>query len=381
MGLANNLGRRVSVQRHFLGIVPNSVQTGRGSRLGCGNHPATKRLLPRHSSRGVVVRRLWSNGSMYLNVFAHGSEPLDMTGTEEFRSLLASATDLGIPHASGIQYQSCNIVLRQMRFHFLDWGDKDAPPIVLLHGGHQSAHSWDLVSLYLASRYRVLALDQRGHGDSEWARDVTYSNDEMSLDAEAFIVAMGLTKPIVIGHSMGGRNTMLLLRRNLSMARAAAIVDVGPELSERGRAAIAGFVQSNQEFDDLDHFVRNVRQYDPYRSHEHIERTVKYNMFERADGKFVSKCDSNPRRLSIVRSSGPLENITLADAARFALPVLLVRGENSNILAPDAAERFAAALPFGALVTVPSCGHNVHGQNTKGFIAALAEFLRKLPAF
>jgi pimeloyl-ACP methyl ester carboxylesterase len=316
-----------------------------------------------------------SDGSMYLNIFAAGSTPLDMTGTDEFRSLLASAADLGIPHASRVPYRSCNIVLRQMRFHFLEWGHQDAPAIVLLHGGHQSAHSWDLVSLHLAARYRVLALDQRGHGDSEWARDVTYSNHEMSLDAEAFIVASGLDRPIVIGHSMGGRNTMLLLRRNPSIAGAAVIVDVGPELSDKGRAAIAGFVQGNQEFDDLEHFVRNVRQYDPYRSREHIERTVKYNMLERADGKYVSKCDSNPRRLGIVRASGPLENITLDDAAGFDLPVLLVRGENSNILAPDAAERFAAALPIGTLVTVPDCGHNVHGQNTKGFIAALDGFL------
>ena len=191
---------------------------------------------------------------MYLNTFAQGSAPLDMTGSDEFRSLLASAADLGIPHTPAVPYRSCNIVLRQMRFHFLDWGHADAPPIVLLHGGHQSAHSWDLVSLHLAQTHHVLALDQRGHGDSEWARDVTYSNDEMSLDAEAFIAAVGLDRPVLIGHSMGGRNAMLLMRRNQALLRAAVIVDVGPELSEKGRAAIGGFVQANQEFDDLEHF-------------------------------------------------------------------------------------------------------------------------------
>jgi pimeloyl-ACP methyl ester carboxylesterase len=317
---------------------------------------------------------------MYLNTFAQGSAPLDMTGSDEFRSLLASAADLGIPHAPDVPYRSCNIVMRQLRFHFLEWGRPDAPPVVLLHGGHQSAHSWDLVSLHLAQRYRVLALDQRGHGDSEWARDVVYSNHEMSLDAEAFLAAMELRQPVLVGHSMGGRNTMLLIRRNEVALRAAAIVDVGPELSERGRAAIGGFVQANQEFDNLEHFVRNVRQYDPYRPREHIERTVKYNMLERADGKYISKCDSNPRRLGIVRGTGPLENITLQDAERFDLPVLLVRGANSNILAPDAAERFAAAMPQGKLATVPDSGHNVHGQNTKGFIAVLNEFLEGLPA-
>jgi pimeloyl-ACP methyl ester carboxylesterase len=317
---------------------------------------------------------------MYLNKFADGSSPEDMTGTDEFRSLLASAADLGIPHSRGISYRSCNVVLRRQRFHYLEWGEPDAPPVVLLHGGHQSAHSWDLVSLHLAQHYHVMALDQRGHGDSEWARDVEYTNHAMSLDAMAFLDAMGLEKPILIGHSMGGRNSMLLTRQDPSRLRALVIVDVGPELSDRGRAAIAGFVQENQEFENLEHFVENVRKYDPYRSLEHIERTVKYNMLQRADGKFVSKCDSNPRRLGIVRGQGPLENIALEDAKAFHLPVLLVRGERSNILTPDAAERFRDALPNGRLVTVPNCGHNVHGQNTLGFIAAVEEFLGSLPA-
>jgi pimeloyl-ACP methyl ester carboxylesterase len=314
---------------------------------------------------------------MYLNTFADTAEPLDMTVTDEFRSLLTSAADLKIPHVPATRYVSRNIVLRRMRFHFLDWGPADAPAVVLLHGGHQSAHSWDLVSLSLARTYRVLALDQRGHGDSEWSRDVSYTNHEMSLDAEAFVQAMNV-RPVLVGHSMGGRNAMLLTRRAQDLLGALVIVDVGPELSEKGRAAIAGFVQAAQEFDDLEHFVRKVREYDPYRPREHIERTVKYNMLQRADGKFVSKCDSNPRRLAIPRGVGPLENITLEEAGRFDLPVMLVRGAESNILEADAAERFAAAMPRGRLVTVPRAGHNVHGANTPAFLDALNGFLAGL---
>src|SRR4029077_17050001 len=104
---------------------------------------------------------------------------------------------------------------------------------------------------------------------------VEYTNHTMSLDALAFLDAMRLDRPILIGHSMGGRNSMLLTRQNPSRLRALVIVDVGPELSDRGRAAIAGFVQENQEFENLEHFVENVRKYDPYRPREHIERTVR----------------------------------------------------------------------------------------------------------
>lgn len=315
---------------------------------------------------------------MYLNNFAPDGAPLDMTGLDEFQSLLSSAADLSIPHSPHIAYQSRNIVLRRQRFHFLEWGAPDAPPIVLLHGGHQSAHSWDLVSLHLASKYRVLALDQRGHGDSEWSRDANYSNHEMSLDAEAFMDALELEKPVLMGHSMGGRNSLLLTKRDPSRLRGLVVVDVGPEISDEGRKLISAFVKNNEEFDDLDHFVRNVRKYDPFRSLEHIERTVKYNMLCRADGKYISKCDPTPRRVGILAANRDADNVSLDDTRAFDVPVLVVRGETSKILTPDAAVRFEDALPKGELVTVPECGHNVHSQNTHGFIEAIGPFLDKL---
>ena len=313
---------------------------------------------------------------MHLNVFADGSTPLDMTTEEEFRSLLSSAAELAIPYTSDIRYLSRNIVLRHQRFHYLEWGDPHAPPLLVLHGGHQSAHSWDLVSLHYADRFRVIALDQRGHGDSEWARDGDYSNYSMSLDLRAFIGALKLERPLVMAHSMGGRNTMLALRDSPRLLKAAVIVDVGPETSETGRKAIGNFVRANEIFDDLEHFVRNVRQYDPYRPLEHIERTVKYNMLKRADGKYISKCDYRRWRGEIGPVDTTRDVVALDDVRRFDIPVLIVRGEKSNVLTPEAATRFKEALPDGNLVTVPDCGHNVHSQNTSGFIDAVSTFLQ-----
>ncbi len=313
---------------------------------------------------------------MFLNEFAAGQAPHDMTRSAEFASLLASAADLGLPFAPATRYASHNIVLRHHRFHFLEWGAAEAPAVVLLHGGHQSAHAWDLVSLALARDYRVLALDQRGHGDSEWARDVDYSNHTMALDAEAFIAALGLDRPVLVGHSMGGRNAMLLAHRGQTALRGLVIVDIGPEISEKGRQSIGGFVRANEEFDDLEEFVANVRKYDPYRPRAHIERTVKYNMLQRPDGKYISKCDPAPRRLGLLAGRRLRDNLTLEAVAELRLPTLVLRGATSNILDPDAAERFRDALPEGELITVPDCGHNVASQNTKGFLDALAPFLK-----
>src|SRR6201989_2579257 len=97
---------------------------------------------------------------MYLNEFADDLTPKDMTSSPEFATLLEGAGDLGIPHTPSARYVSRHTVLRGMRFHFTEWGDPSAPPVLLLHGGNQSSHSWDLVSLHLSDLFHFYDLDQ-----------------------------------------------------------------------------------------------------------------------------------------------------------------------------------------------------------------------------
>ncbi len=318
---------------------------------------------------------------MYLNEFAQDLDALDMTDAEEFGSLLQSASDLGIAHQPGVRYVSRNTVVQRQRFHFLEWGDPAAPPLLLLHGGNQSGHSWDLVSLHLAGRYRVLALDQRGHGDSEWARDASYGIGEMAEDAIAFIAQQGLERPIVMGHSMGGRVTMEVLKRRPGIARAAVFVDVGPEISGEGTRAIRDFIQRNIEFDDLEAFIERVAEYDPYRTREHISRTVRYNLIQRSDGKYITKSDRilhDPGFRRARDNDGVPLSIGLDVVRGFDLPALVIRGGDSSVLTEQGADDFAAAMPQGQLRTVPDCGHNVHSQNTPGFLDAVSPFLDAL---
>ena len=311
----------------------------------------------------------------YLNEFSPSSTPLDMTGSAEFSSLCESANDLGIQHSDAIRYVSTNVIARHQRFHLLEWGDPTLPTLLLLHGGNQSAHSWDLVSLHLADRFHILALDQRGHGDSEWARDADYSSNAMASDASAVLEELNIASVTVIGHSMGGMNTMRLAVEEPHRSDRIVLVDIGPELSDQGTKSIRNFVTENREFDDVEHFVQSVQKYDPYRSREHIERTVKYNLLQRADGKYVSKRDHGPRLATTRTQREQSDLFSLQDAASITQPTLLIRGADSNVLTADAAQRFADALPNGQLVTVPDSGHNVHGQNTVGFLQALVPFL------
>jgi pimeloyl-ACP methyl ester carboxylesterase len=311
---------------------------------------------------------------VFLNEFANTLAPRDMTGSAEFASLLESAGDLGIPHSPAARYVSRQTIVRGMRFHFLEWGHPGAPEVLLLHGGNQSAHSWDLVSLHLSDRFHVYALDQRGHGDSEWSRELDYSIGAKAEDALAFIEEQEMESPIVMGHSMGGMVTMRLLVRAPHAAKGAVLVDVGPELSPQGVEIVSNFVTRNIEFDDLDEFLDRVVQYDPFRSREHISRTIKYNMLQRVDGKYVSKVDH--RRIP---EASP-HPVGLDELDPLRLPVLVVRGAESNVLEADAAKRFVDSLPDGRLVTVERAGHNVHGANTPGFLEAVGPFLAELSA-
>ena len=321
---------------------------------------------------------------MYLNTFSADLDALDMSELEEFANLLQSARDLGLEHPATPRYRSRNTVFRHQRFHFLEWGHATAPPLVLLHGSNQSAHAWDFVSLHLSDAKHVYALDQRGHGDSEWSRGAHYGVPDMAGDAEAFLTSVVAAengrKPIVVGHSMGGMVTLALARQRPDLLDAIVIVDIGPEVSEVGTKMIREFVGNNIEFDDMEEFLDRVEKYDRYRSREHIARTLKYNLIRRADGRYVPKADR--RRFRPEESDdGTQPRVpgapTLDDMRDLDLPVLVVRGGDSNVLDADAAQRFADALPHGRLVTVPGCGHNVASQNTLGFLNAVRTFLAR----
>jgi len=317
---------------------------------------------------------------MHLNEIAEDLQPRDLSVSPEFQSLLQSARELGIPPSAGVRYVSRQTVIGAHRFHFLEWGDPVAPPVLLLHGGNQTAHAWDLVSLHLSDRYHVYALDQRGHGDSEWVRDQDYGPQAMASDALGFIRQQQLRSPIIMGHSMGGGVTMALAVREPELPRALVFVDTGPtvDAANEGAQEIRNFIAANVEFDAIDDFVQRVQAYDPFRPREHMERTARYNLFRRVDGKYVSKSDRVLH--SLERPIAPADQRpTLEAVSIIPCPTLIIRGQFSRVLTPDRAQAFADALPQGRWVEVERCGHNVQTQNTPGFLEAIRPFLADLP--
>ena len=91
-----------------------------------------------------------------------------------------------------------------LRLHYADWGNENAPPLLLVHGGRDHCRSWDLIARSLQPHFHVLAPDLRGHGDSDWTKGGSYSLTEYAYDLSRLVRSTTAGKVAIIGHSMGG---------------------------------------------------------------------------------------------------------------------------------------------------------------------------------
>ena len=150
-------------------------------------------------------------------------------------SLYDAARAMGIVFTTEAVPTDREVHVNGIRLHYLDWGNEDKPPMLLLHGRTNSAHTWDFTSLAFHDSFHVMALNQRGHGDSDWSPDGNYSVDTHIPDIEAFVQALDIWSVHLIGHSMGGRNALVYASRHPERVRALVLVDSAPEVvrSER----------------------------------------------------------------------------------------------------------------------------------------------------
>src|SRR5215510_16387343 len=124
--------------------------------------------------------------------------------------------------------RSQRICLPQVELHYLEWGKPQNSPIVLVHGGSAQAHWWDHIAIELAQEYRVIALDLRGHGDSNWVTPPSYEIDDYVADLTAFVAALQLSPFVLVGHSLGGLIALAYAARHFATLRALIVVDTGP---------------------------------------------------------------------------------------------------------------------------------------------------------
>lgn len=296
-----------------------------------------------------------------------------MLPTHEGLSLLDAAKAAGIPFNRQVEPQDEFITLDGLRFHYLDWGNDDKPTVLFLHGRGQQAHSWDFIALALCGAYHVLALDGRGHGDSDWPPDGDYSIEADQRDLNALLDTLGVGPVVLVGHSRGGRDAFVFASSCPEKVMALAIVDVGPESSGEGLGRIRRFRALPDEAESYDDFVRMVHDYTG-RPVEQIRGSLKWNVHQLPSGKWTWKYDRVIRDPNHRSTNWPVERMWEC-LARVQCPTLLVKGERSDVLPMETAERMLQVIPHSTFAIVPGAGHLVAGDNPIGLLRVLRPFV------
>jgi len=299
-----------------------------------------------------------------------------MDRTEELQMFRTALEIAGLPPNVATLPEDHQMIVGALRFHYLDWKGSGTP-IVFLHGGGLSAHTWDCVIAMIRERFRCVALDQRGHGDSEWSPTIDYRVASHVGDIEGFIDALKLDRPILVGQSMGGLNSIAYAIRHSDKMRAMVIVDVAPEISAPGADRIRDFA-STPELDSPEAFLERAVKFNPIRNPAVLRRSLHYNLRATPAGKWTFKHDQR-RRTDDAMKSFQTERVSLASqVSNIKCPTLIVRGALSDVLTDESAEKFARSLPNGRWVRIEKSGHNVQGDNPRALLDAMTTFFREV---
>jgi pimeloyl-ACP methyl ester carboxylesterase len=254
-------------------------------------------------------------------------------------------------------------------------GPADAPTVLLLHGGGQTRHAWGGTALALASAgYRAVALDLPGHGESAWSVAGDYRIDTLAQGMSRLWGEIG-TPLAVVGASLGGLISMTALGLSDAPPIAAlALVDVAPRLESVGVDRIVNFRRAHPDgFATLDDAARHISAYRgrPVAAHP---RGLQKNLRLNKQGRWVWHWD---QRLMNDENHSHRNDRSLFERAlqRFDKPVLLVRGDRSDVLTEAGAQAFLETFPNARYVNVRGAGHMVAGDANDAFTAGVVDFL------
>lgn len=265
-------------------------------------------------------------------------------------------------------------VANNLRLHYLDWGNAHLPPVLLLHGVRLQAHTWDMAALLLRDHYHLVALDQRGHGDSDWTSDAQFDEDTFDLmleDTRQFVEQLGWRKFVLVGMSMGGITAMRYAAAHPEKLSALCVVDIAPTTMHSGVLNMEGFKIETETLSRFEDFLDRAHKFMPHRPIAQLRYSLLHSLKQLPDGRWTWKQDHRP---GAVRRKAPLADLW-SELPNISAPTLWMRGAQSNVLAPEIAAQAASAVQRGRLVTIDPATHNVHSDNPNAFAQALHAFL------
>jgi pimeloyl-ACP methyl ester carboxylesterase len=258
-------------------------------------------------------------------------------------------------------------------------GPADRPPLVFLHGGGQTRHSWDRTALRLAEAgWETTLLDARGHGDSDWDPAGDYRIDAFVDDLIAFLGT--LVRPaVLVGASLGGITALTVAGEHPKLVAGLVLVDVVVRLEPRGVDRIRAFMTEHPDgFASLEEVADAVAAYNPHRPRPRSLDGLRKNVRQGEDGRwrwhwdpaFMSIPDEPQRRVRAERLEAAADQVTA--------PTLIVRGMQSDIVSDAGLEDMRRRVPAATVVEVGAAGHMVAGDDNDVFAGALEAFLDKL---
>jgi pimeloyl-ACP methyl ester carboxylesterase len=258
-------------------------------------------------------------------------------------------------------------------------GDPGAPPVLFLHGGGQTRHAWGGTAEALARDGRLaISLDLRGHGESDWATgDTPYRLERFAADLRA-VIAQLEAPPALVGASLGGLTSLLAIgEAEAPIAWSAVLVDIAPRIEPAGAQRISSFMVGRPDgYASLDEVADAIADYTGHRSRPRDLESLKKNLRVGENGRYYWHWD--PRFMG---PDGPAEIVDrerlFASARRLAVPTLLVRGRESDILSDEGVREFLAHLPNAQYVDVGGAGHMVAGDRNDAFTEAVRGFIAR----
>lgn len=261
------------------------------------------------------------------------------------------------------------VEIRGLPFRCLDWGGEGLPVLVLLHGIGDNGRVWDFFAWEARHHFRVVALDQRGHGLSGWPRPAAYRLGDYVADLEALVDLLGIGKMILLGHSMGALHATAYAALHPDRVDALVHVDIDACPPPWNKKYLTGLYRDLPDsYPTVEDYVARRMENSAHAGRERLLAIAPHHLREE-NGRYVCLHDRE-----VYAHFDPDYDLRPL-LPGIACPVLVVRGEDSLVLPREPAEEMSRQVPRGALAEIPRAAHPVHTDNPEGFRDAVFRFL------